>query len=480
MFVADYSWQHPTVDQLREAGYGAVMRYLARKVDAKLLQSGEVTELHAAGIGIGLVWETTAARAGEGAAAGLADAGDAEALANRLGVPDSTPIFYAVDYDTSADVVRPYFAAILGAAKRPVGVYGSYRVVEGLPEVPWVWQTVAWSYGRISERCHLYQKGSRLDGTDHNTLYRQLPFWIAGGTMLINPVVGKITSAYSLSRVNPVTGVTTAHLGVDVAAPIGTPIKAPAAGKVKAVALGSYPGDPTTGRILPGRTGNGLYASIVGGAAIYLGHIDDSPLRAGDSFAAGQVVATVGNTGLSTGPHLHLEVHPYDDANTTDPVRWFAARGVVLGVDPYSVTYIKRVQELLNEVINAGLVVDGDLGPRTVAAVTDFQASAGLVPDGDPGPITIRALQDAATPEEDIMTPEQAWTLTNVSNAVGAIQQQTWAINNILANAVLPALKGLGADIKALPELDAATIAALIPDALAAKVADLLAARLAS
>ena len=86
----------------------------------------------------------------------------------------------------------------------------------------------------------------------------------------------------------------------------------------------------------------------------------------------------------------------------------------------------------------------------------------------------------ATVPEEDQMTPEQAWTLTNVSNAVGAIQQQTWAINNTLANAVLPALKGLGADIKALPEPDADTIAALIPDALAAKVADLLAARLSS
>ena len=77
------------------------------------------------------------------------------------------------------------------------------------------------------------------------------------------------------------------------------------------------------------------------------------------------------------------------------------------------------------------------------------------------------------------MTPEQAWTLTNVSNAVGAIQQQTWAINNILANAVLPALEGLGADIKALPELDAATIAALVPNGLAQAVADELHKRLA-
>ena len=477
MFVADYSWQHPTTDELKAAGYGAVMRYLARKIDAKLLQSGEAEELHAAGIGIGLVWETTAARAGEGAAAGLADANDAEALADRLGVPDATPIFYAVDFETSADVVRPYFAAILGAARRPVGVYGSYRVVEGLPEVPWVWQTVAWSYGRISERCHLYQKGSRLDGTDHNTLYRQLPFWIAGGqVMLINPVVGKITSAYSLSRVNPVTGVTTAHLGVDVAAPIGTPIKAPAAGKVKAVALGSYPGDPTTGRILPGRTGNGLYASIVGGAAIYLGHIDNSPLRAGDSFTAGQVIATVGNTGMSTGPHLHLEVHPYDDANTTDPVRWFASRGVVLGVDPYSVTYIKRVQELLNEVIEAGLVVDGDLGPRTVAAVTDFQASAGLVPDGDPGPITLRALLDAATPEEDIMTPDQAAALNEIRGNVQNIER--W-----LREGSLPWIATLKAQTAATGDVDeaalAAQIAAAIPDTLAQAVADELAKRLA-
>ena len=47
------------------------------------------------------------------------------------------------------------------------------------------------------------------------------------------------------------------------------------------------------------------------------------------------------------------------------------------------------------------------------------------------------------------------------------------------ANAVLPALGGLGADIKALPELDAATIAALVPNGLAQAVADELHKRLA-
>lgn len=111
----------------------------------------------------------------------------------------------------------------------------------------------------------------------------------------------------------------------------------------------------------------------------------------------------------------------------------------------------------------------------SMSRIQAFRNAAGGLGGAGQSPIITTTV-----PEEDKMTPEQAWTLTNVSNAVGAIQQQTWAINNILANAVLPALEGLGADIKALPELDADTIAALIPDALAAKVADLLAARLSS
>lgn len=108
-------------------------------------------------------------------------------------------------------------------------------------------------------------------------------------------------------------------------------------------------------------------------------------------------------------------------------------------------------------------------------------AARPLMIDGGGGmaPIVTAPAPTPTVPEEDQMTPEQAWTLTNVSNAVGAIQQQTWAINNILANAVLPALGGLGADIKALPELDAATIAALVPNGLAQAVADELHKRLA-
>lgn len=473
MFVADYSWQHPTTDELKAAGYGAVMRYLARKIDAKLLQSGEAEELHAAGIGIGLVWETTAARAGEGAAAGLADVTDAEALADRLGVPLSTPIFYAVDYDTSADTVRPYFAAILGAARRPVGVYGSYRVVEGLPEVPWVWQTVAWSYGRISERCHLYQRGSRLAGTDHNTLYRQLPFWIAGGqVMLINPTVGRISRGFSSTPVlNPATGVMSVHLGVDIAAPTGSPIRALAAGKVKAVRTDSYAGDSRTG-LLPGRTGNGVYTTHAGFAA-YTGHVSKVLVAAGDTVAAGQVIALVGATGMVTGPHNHQEVHV--DGHAVDPRPWLAARGVTVGTDPYSVAYIKEVQSLLNEVAKAGLVPDGDLGPKTIAAVTDYQTSAGLVPDGDPGPKTLASLREAANPQEDQMTPDQAAALNEIRGNMQNVVR--WLTEGSLP--WIATLKEKATTVDVDESALASQIVAAIPDTLAQAVADELAKRLA-
>lgn len=135
------------------------------------------------------------------------------------------------------------------------------------------------------------------------------------------------------------------------------------------------------------------------------------------------------------------------------------------------------------EVPGASTACPGDV---VIAMIHDKTIRPATPPTGGIGggmsPIPATPTAPAPTPtvpEEDQMTPEQAWTLTNVSNAVGAIQQQTWAINNILANAVLPALKGLGADIKALPELDAATIAALVPNGLAQAVADELHKRLA-
>lgn len=71
----------------------------------------------------------------------------------------------------------------------------------------------------------------------------------------------------------------------------------------------------------------------------------------------------------------------------------------------YSVEYIKRIQTLLNQAIGAGLLVDGVLGPITVSAVKRFQASKGLVVDGDPGQFTLAALTAAVGSVKPVPKP---------------------------------------------------------------------------
>lgn len=326
MLVVDYSWARPDLDAIKAAGALAVVRYLARKVDAKLLQAGERDALHAAGLGIGLVWETTAARSGEGPAAGLADVADAERLADTLGAPPWVPIFYAVDFDATADQVRPYMRAVLDNARRPVGLYGSFRVVEGLPEVPWVWQCSAWSYGRRSTRAHLYQRvGGTVPGTDDNELLRPIPFWHPGGAMWTNPTTGKITSGYGM-RNNPATGVYQLHAGTDVANAVGTPVRAAAGGAV----------------VYAGQAGSGLAAGRSGLCVIlthdvadtYYGHLSRIDVTPGQKVKPGDVIGLMGATGNVTGPHLHFEVRPVKSKTaTTDPIPYLTARGATLGVD---------------------------------------------------------------------------------------------------------------------------------------------------
>ena len=161
--VVDYSWgrvggsnaNHAAA--VAAAGYVGAMRYLCYPGDGiKQLRADEVAALHAQGLAVGVVWETTANRAGQGYAAGQADAAEANRQADALGFPADRPIYYAVDFDTSADVVRPYFEGAKAAGGRPVGVYGSQRVVDGL-DLGWVWQCAAWSYGRRSGKARLFQ-----------------------------------------------------------------------------------------------------------------------------------------------------------------------------------------------------------------------------------------------------------------------------------------------------------------------------------
>jgi len=174
--LVDYAWTKPTPAQIVAGGYAGVLRYLSWD-SSKDISAAERDALHAAGLSIGLVWETTATRAGAGYAAGVADVTAAEAKATALGYPTNIPLFYAVDFDALVAAVLPYFQGVLASSHYPVGVYGSANVVEGIP-APWKWQTVAWSKGRISAQAHLYQTTlPTLPACDLNKVLRPVPLW---------------------------------------------------------------------------------------------------------------------------------------------------------------------------------------------------------------------------------------------------------------------------------------------------------------
>ncbi len=111
-----------------------------------------------------------------------------------------------------------------------------------------------------------------------------------------------LTSPFG-NRRSPFTKKTDFHAGLDLAAPVGTPIYAPADGQV--VFAGRY---PLRQSVAWWRYGN-LVALRHGTRFITLfGHCDETLVRQGQRVEQGTVIATVGNTGWSTSPHLHYEV----------------------------------------------------------------------------------------------------------------------------------------------------------------------------
>lgn len=163
--IADWAWWDGAnhLDELSGAGYVGVMRYIARYHDEKVISSAERDAILAHGWGLGLVFETTAARAGEGWGAGQDDAVYANDFADSIGW--NAPVYYADDMDHEPDAVRPYFEGALSVGRRPAGIYGGFKVIEGLLDLPlYRWQTVAWSGGQFSNAANLYQRYGHPSG----------------------------------------------------------------------------------------------------------------------------------------------------------------------------------------------------------------------------------------------------------------------------------------------------------------------------
>jgi len=105
----------------------------------------------------------------------------------------------------------------------------------------------------------------------------------------------RLSSHFNPRRTHPVTGRISPHKGTDFAMPIGTPIQAPANGRVEKV--GNH---PAAGRYVVIRHDNGYKTRYL--------HLSKPMVRSGQRVAMGERIALSGNTGRSTGPHLHYEV----------------------------------------------------------------------------------------------------------------------------------------------------------------------------
>ncbi|MFY9270446.1 MAG: peptidoglycan DD-metalloendopeptidase family protein [Candidatus Manganitrophaceae bacterium] len=121
---------------------------------------------------------------------------------------------------------------------------------------------------------------------------------IWASTPSIWPTTGWLTSGFG-NRVSPFTGRVSVHRGIDIAARQDTPVVAPAAGVV------SYTGfDSGLGKLMKVNHGYGIIT--------YYGHLAKAAVKVGDKVKRGDIIAYVGSTGLSTGPHLHYEIYVND------------------------------------------------------------------------------------------------------------------------------------------------------------------------
>ncbi|MDO5699662.1 MAG: M23 family metallopeptidase [Dermatophilus congolensis] len=102
------------------------------------------------------------------------------------------------------------------------------------------------------------------------------------------------------------------HAGLDYAGPIGTPVRSVGLGVVTfAGPQGAY--------------GNKIEVTLWDGTEVHYGHLSRIHVKVGDQVTSGQRIGAIGNTGRSTGPHLHLEVRP-GGGSAIDPRPWLQER----------------------------------------------------------------------------------------------------------------------------------------------------------
>ncbi|CAM2866444.1 M23 family metallopeptidase [Vibrio neptunius] len=151
-------------------------------------------------------------------------------------------------------------------------------------------QLVAFLYRDKSHAYYVYStKTGSLFSTDGKRFYKD--------KLLLSPVSRqfRISSQFSHSRLHPVTRTMAPHLGTDYAVPVGTPVVSISSGEV--IASRYHP-----------IAGNYLVIQHPGGLKTRYLHLSKRYVRKGDIVLQGETVGVSGNTGRTTGAHLHFEL----------------------------------------------------------------------------------------------------------------------------------------------------------------------------
>lgn len=128
----------------------------------------------------------------------------------------------------------------------------------------------------------------------------------ATGELFVYPTSGRLSSGFGI-RPDPFTGIPRMHYGIDLANYMGTPVKASFEGRVVALGVNqSY--------------GKYIIIKHSGGFQTLYGHLSNWIVSKGEYVNQGEKIGEMGNTGRSTGPHLHFGI--YKNQQPVDPLKY--------------------------------------------------------------------------------------------------------------------------------------------------------------
>ena len=172
--------------------------------------------------------------------------------------------------------------------------------------------------------------------------------------------------------------------GIDYVVGVGTPIKAPTDGRTI-----NIPNNGSGGHTVTLYHANGFRTQFMHLSRF----VNDGNVKQGDIIGYTGGAKGSDGAGSSTGPHCHT--HLITNGGTrVNPLKYVGQdfSGSVNASSGSSSA--KNIQTLLNSAGGYGLVVDGEIGPKTLGAIKDFQSKHGLVVDGVVGPITTAKLNE--------------------------------------------------------------------------------------